>query len=127
MVEYASADAVRRGGGAGHKPRKKLTEVHSEGHLHRKRTRDSVADDRVKKGSATTTTTTTTTIPKAQTERSTAADRRSNTSAKSKFANGTRTRKSRPAPGAALALAKREQVAIVPSQGRRITFSDDDN
>lgn len=124
MVEYASAEAVRRGGGAGHKPRKKLTEVHSEGHSLRKRTRDSTADNRTQeKGS----TTTTTTLPKAQTERSTAADRQSDTSAKSKVTNGTRTRKSRPAPGAALALAKREQVAIVPSQGRRITFSDDDN
>jgi RNA recognition motif-containing protein len=121
VVEYASADAVRRGGGAGHKPRKKPTELHSEGHSHRKR-RDSVVDE---KGSTTTTTTTT---PKMQEEKSTAvADRQSDTFAKSKVTNGTRTRKSkssRPAPGAALALAKREQVAIVPSQGRRITFDE---
>jgi RNA recognition motif-containing protein len=123
VVEYASADAVRRGGGAGHKPRKKSTEVRGEGHSHRKR-RDSVVDE---KGS-TTTTTAATTPSKAQEEKSTAtADRRSDTFAKSKVTNGTRTRKSkpsRPAPGAALALAKREQVAIVPSQGRRITFDE---
>ena len=30
--------------------------------------------------------------------------------------------KSRPKPGAALALAKRESVAILPSQGHKITF-----
>jgi len=30
--------------------------------------------------------------------------------------------KTRPKPGAALALAKRESVAIVPSQGKKITF-----
>jgi hypothetical protein len=114
---------VRRGGGAGHKPRKKSTEVHGEGHSRRK-TRDSVADDEVdEKGS----TTTTTTFSKAQKDGSTATDRRSDTSAKSKLTYGTRTRKSkssRPAPGAALALAKRGQVAIVPSQGRRITFDE---
>jgi RNA recognition motif-containing protein len=129
VVEYASADAVRRGGGAGHKPRKKSTEVHGEGHSRRK-TRDSVVDDEVnEKGPTTTTTTTTTTSTpsKAQKEKSTATDRRSDRSAKPKVTNETRTRKSkssRPAPGAALALAKREQVAIVPSQGRRITFDD---
>lgn len=125
VVEYASADAVRRGGGAGHKPRKKATEVHSEGHSRRK-TRDS--DDEANEKGAITTTTTTTSPSKAQKEKGTAADRRSDTSARSKVTNGTRTRKSkpsRPAPGAALALAKREQVAIVPSQGRRITFDDD--
>ena len=124
MVEYASADAVRRGGGPGHKPRKKSTEVYGEVHSRRK-TRDSVADDEVDgKGSTTTITT-----PSKVQEKSTATDRRSDTYAKSKVTNGTRTRKSkssRPTPGAALALAKREQVAIVPSQGRRITFDDDD-
>jgi len=126
VVEYASADAVRRGGGAGHKPRKKPSEVHSEGHSRRK-TRDSVADDRVDEKGSTTTTTTTTTPSRAQKVKSTDAERRSDTS---KIANGLRTRKSkssRPTPGAALALAKREQVAIVPSQGRRITFDDDDD
>ena len=128
MVEYASADAVRRGGGAGHKPRKKSTEVHSEGRS-RPKARNSVVEDEVnEKISPTTTTTTTTTPSMAQKEKSTAAaDRRSDTSAKSKVTHGTRTWKSkssRPAPGAALAMAKREQVAIVPSQGRRITFDE---
>jgi hypothetical protein len=128
VVEYASADAVRRGGGAGHKLRKKSTEVHGEGHS-RRHTRDSVADDEAnEKGSTTmTTTTTTTTTPSNAQEKGTAADRRSDTFTKSKVTNGTRTWKSkssRPTPGAALALAKREQVAIVPSQGRRITFDE---
>lgn len=130
VVEYASADAVRRGAGAGHKPRKKSTEVHSEGPSHsRRKRRDLLVDDEsIEKGSTTTSTTTattTTTPSKAQNnEKSTAADRWSDISAKPKITNGTRTRKSRPTPGAALALAKREQVAIVPSQGRRITFDE---
>ena len=113
MVEYASTDAVRRGGGPGHKPRKKSTEVHSEGHSRRK-TRDSaaVADDEVNEKGPTTTTTTTS-LKAQKKEKGTAADsdRRDDTFTKSKVTNGTRTRKSkpsRPAPGAALALAKRE-------------------
>ena len=123
VVEYASADAVRRGGGAGHKPRKKSTEVHSEGHSRRKR-RDSVADNEADEKGFTPTTSITTPSKAQNREKSTAAGQRSGSSTKSKVTNGTRTRKSRPAPGAALALAKREQVAIVPSQGRRITFDD---
>jgi RNA recognition motif-containing protein len=125
VVEYASADAVRRGGGPGHKPRKKSGEVHGEGHSRRKRRDSVVGDEANEKGS----TTTTTTPSRAQEkEKSTTVDRRSDRSAKSNVINGTRTWKSkssRPAPGAALALAKREQVAIVPHQGRRITFDDD--
>jgi RNA recognition motif-containing protein len=115
VVEYASADAVRRGGGAGHKPRKMSTEGHS-----RSKRRDLLAggDKAHEKGSMATTTT----ISKPQEEKS--AGRGSDASSKPKINNATRTRKSRPAPGAALALAKREQVAIVPSQGRRITFDD---
>ena len=42
------------------------------------------------------------------------------------FSKGNNTRqkgpKSRPNPGAALALAKRESAAILPSQGHKITF-----
>jgi hypothetical protein len=120
VVEYASADAVRRGGGAGHKPRKKSAEGHNEGYPHRKK-RDMLEGDTAnEKGHMATSITNS----KLEKEKSTAAGRGNDASAKSKVNNGTRTRKSRPAPGAALALAKREQVAIVPSQGRRITFDD---
>jgi len=69
------------------------------------------------------------TSSKPQEERSTAAAaggrRQSGASAKRKVVDYGKHKKSRPAPGAALALAKREQVAIVPSQGRRIKFDDD--
>ena len=120
MVEYASADAVRRGQGVGHKLKKTSTESSSEGYARRKR-RDLAADDGAgeKSGGAATTTNS-----KLQEEKGTAAGRRRGAYTKPKV-DDHRTRKSRPAPGAALALAKREQVAIVPSQGRRITFSDD--
>ncbi|KAI0005058.1 hypothetical protein BJV74DRAFT_875612 [Russula compacta] len=120
VVEYASADAVRRGQGVGHKLKKTSTESSSEGYARKKR-RGSAADDGAgeKSGAATTTTNS-----KLQEEKSTGAGRRSGAVAKPRV-DGHRTRKSRPAPGAALALAKREQVAIVPSQGRRITFDDD--
>lgn len=44
--------------------------------------------------------------------------------AKGDNADGVRHKgpKTRPKPGAALALAKRESVAIVPSEGKKITF-----
>ena len=116
VVEYASADAVRRGGGPGHKPRK----MPAEGRPRTKRRDVLVGDEANEKD----TMATTTTNSKLEKEKSTVAGRGNDTPARSKVNNGTRTRKSRPAPGAALALAKREQVAIVPSQGRRITFDD---
>ena len=117
VVEYASADAVRRGGGAGHKPRKMSAEGHTEGRS-RSRRRDSLGGDKANEKANDLEPVTTNSRP--QKEKSTAAGRGNDTSAKLKGY----TRKSRPAPGAALALAKREQVAIVPSQGRRITFDD---
>jgi len=47
-----------------------------------------------------------------------------NRAAKSDKLDGARHKgpKTRPKPGAALALAKRESVAIVPSEGKKITF-----
>ena len=117
VVEYASADAVRRGGGAGHKPRKLPTEGHTEGRS-RSRRRDSFVGDKANEKANNVEPITINSKP--QKEKSIAAGRGSDTFAKSKGY----TRKSRPAPGAALALAKREQIAIVPSQGRRITFDD---
>jgi len=119
VVEYASADAVRRGGGAGHKPKKAPAEYPSEGHAYRKRHDRTVGDGADEKRS----TAAIATNPRPQEKESTAAGRRSGASTNAEVAR--KTRKSRTAPGAALALAKREQVAIVPSQGRRITFDDD--
>jgi len=119
VVEYASADAVRRGGGAGPRPKKTSAEGTGEGgHTRRKKPESAAAGDCAndKSHTATVMTTKNSTPPE---ERGIAPGRRSDASAKAKV-----TRKPRPAPGAALALARREQVAIVPSQGRRITFDD---
>ncbi|KAI9513352.1 hypothetical protein F5148DRAFT_295223 [Russula earlei] len=120
VVEYASADAVRRGGGGGHRPKKISTEVSGEGHAGvRRKRRDPEVDDRADEKARSTATTT---RAQSHEEKSTAAGGRDRPSAKWKNNHGTR--KSRTTPGAALAQAKREQVAIVPSQGRRITFDD---
>jgi hypothetical protein len=120
VVEYASADAVRRGGGAGPRP-KNVKASGGEGHSHRKKKLGSTVDDRADERDLTTMATTMT-IKKSKPQEE-EKGRRGGTFAKAKVTSGT-SRKSRPTPGAALALAKREQVAIVPSQGRRITFDD---
>jgi len=127
VVEYASADAVRRGGGAGHKrkPKSASTEAPKESHARSKR-RDSTMGD-TNHGKNDMETGTTITSSKSQEERSTATGWGNGASAKPKPKVDHRRHKSRPAPGAALAMAKREQVAIVPSQGRRIKFDDDDS
>ncbi|KAN0132643.1 hypothetical protein V8E53_009659 [Lactarius tabidus] len=104
VVEYASADAVRRGGGAGSRPKKEREPA--EGNRGERK-------DRIE--------TTVSTSGPLDDEKSMDSGRRSGASRK--VDNGTK-RKSRPAPGAALALAKRESVAIVASQGRKITFDD---
>ncbi|KAH9965888.1 hypothetical protein BC827DRAFT_1125129 [Russula dissimulans] len=119
VVEYASADAVRRGGGEGHKPKKTSADGSSKGHTRSKKRDSAVGDGAKMKGN----TAITTTPLKPREEKDTAASRGGGMSVQSKSNHGTR--KSRPTPGAALALAKREQVAIVPSQGRRKTFDDD--
>jgi hypothetical protein len=122
VVEYASADAVRRGGGGGAGPRPKNVKASGgEGHSHRKKKLGSTVDDRADERDLTTMAITMT-IKKSKPQEE-EKGRRGGTFAKAKVTSGT-SRKSRPTPGAALALAKREQVAIVPSQGRRITFDD---
>lgn len=121
MVEYASADAVRRGGGAGPKPKRTSTEGAKESQTRSKR-RDSAVDDGASGKRSTEAINTSADPPE---DKSTAIGRRSGKFPKPKVDHGKH--KSRLAPGAALALAKREQVAIVPSQGRRITFGDDDD
>lgn len=122
-VEYASADAVRRGGGAGHKrkPKGASTEAPEESRARSKRRDSTVGDGAHGRDDVETTITS----PKTQEERSTATTHGNDAFAKPKPKADHRRHKSRPTPGAALALAKREQVAIVPSQGRRITFDDD--
>jgi RNA recognition motif-containing protein len=120
VVEYASADAVRRGGGAGPRPKKASAEGTGKDLPHRKK-RGSVVGDRANEQSHTTTITTTKNSKQQEAE-GIAPGRRNGAFAKAKVNSGAR--KPRPTPGAALALAKREQVAIVPSQGRRITFDD---
>jgi len=119
VVEYASADAVRRGGGAGHKrkPQSASAGAPKESHA-RSKSRDSTMGDGARGKSGVEMT-----VTSPQEERSAATGRGDGASAKPKVDH--RRHKSRIAPGAALALAKREQVAIVPSQGRRITFDDD--
>ncbi|KAH9179650.1 hypothetical protein EDB89DRAFT_500448 [Lactarius sanguifluus] len=117
VVEYASADAVRRGGGAGSRPNKVSSPIATVGKAHRERRESVVGNRGERKGRPETTTPSS--VPRDD-DKSIDSSRRSGAS--SKVDRGTR--KARPAPGAALALAKREQVAIVPSQGRRIIFDD---
>jgi RNA recognition motif-containing protein len=103
VVEYASPDAVRRGGGGpprGSKnalPSKQASRNNDEMQQKWQKTTDEAES-------------------KPETIRP-AGDRDSKT-----FKKKGDGRRSRPAPGAALALAKREQIAIVPSQGTKITF-----
>ncbi|KAA1466475.1 hypothetical protein DENSPDRAFT_791159 [Dentipellis sp. KUC8613] len=102
VVEYASADAVRRGGGPNAKPRtpaggkpgprKSIQREHDE------------------------------TSGQAEEKKAVEAPRGQPRVGRDHGRQGkTRPRST---PGAALALAKREQVAIVPSQGKRITFDE---
>jgi sirohydrochlorin ferrochelatase len=91
VVEYASADAVRRGGGGDKRiANKKLSSAPR-------------------------------TIPKMKAEQATI---RAEAAAESRMRVKAENRgdRSRPRPGAALAQAKRESVAIVPVQNQKITF-----
>ncbi|KAF8272038.1 hypothetical protein EI94DRAFT_1796451 [Lactarius quietus] len=117
VVEYASADAVRRGGGAGSRPNKVSSCVATAGKARRERREPVVGNRGEKKDHLETNASTT---GARDDEKSMDSSQRSGASKKS----DNRTRKARPAPGAALALARRERVAIVASQGRKITFDD---
>jgi RNA recognition motif-containing protein len=106
VVEYASLDAVRRGGGAGGPQRTKAA---------REKSRNSQSDDArpFKRAVAS----------EAQAEGSNEVEpQRPVRAAKPGKERKVAGKRPRPAPGAALALAKREQIGIVPSQGTRITF-----
>lgn len=109
VVEYASPDAVRRGGvkDSHRKPKNGPTKVQVQ-----------PAQDDVL-------------LPQMPTEpegsrEDSASEKTANThstrGSRSTMGNREKTRRQQPAPGAALALAKRESVAIVPSQGTKITF-----
>lgn len=110
VVEYASPDAVRRGGhrekgeGRPNGP-KKFSNSKPVG---RKYTEGGEEDsERVHEGA------------NGQSDKGgdgTFASRKNERGSRDGYA------KRRPKPGAALALAKRENVAIVPSEGTRITF-----
>lgn len=120
VVEYASADAVRRGGGAGSRPNnnKGSSGVTTAGKDRRERREPAEGNREEKKGRLETAVSTS--GPRDE-EKSMDSGQRSGGASRTVVKGA---RKSRPAPGAALALAKRERVAIVASQGRKITFDD---
>ena len=119
VVEFASPDAVRRGGGGPRPPRD--SEGARKGRQdgdYSPRKRQKVSDGSAPAESAD--------APAFDPARS-----REGRDGKTDTHGGRPTRerpgkdrgkRHRPAPGAALALAKREQVGIVPSQGTKITF-----
>ncbi|KAI0638036.1 hypothetical protein C8Q77DRAFT_1088986 [Trametes polyzona] len=118
VVEYASPEAVRRGGGAGPRPERAAKE-HSgakkrgraDGEGNAVADRDDAGGDEDR--------------PHAKKRREEGAEegarggKRADGAARGKGGKPPRTRTK---PGAALALAKREDVAIVPSQGKKIVF-----
>jgi RNA recognition motif-containing protein len=121
VVEYASADAVRRGapktkredGGAERMPYRRK-EAKSRGpRAEKKLQRERTAGD----GTASS-------APKTNSHdraapSSTTQDAESGGTGRERERKGP---KNRPKPGAALALAKRESAAIVPSQGKKVVF-----
>lgn len=118
-MEFASPDAVRRGGGGPRPPRDRdIARVYKgrQDGEHSLEKRQKVFDGSAPDESADTT------------ARDPVAPSREWTTgthggqAARERAGKDRGKRHRPAPGAALALAKREQVGIVPSQGTKITF-----
>lgn len=120
-VEYASPDAVRRGGGPGARPERSKTRVGARGDQDRSggrdqsRSRGRQADTNEGQGE--------------DADQGQARERRYEDKAGGRGGDGERIRldrkgKPRAKPGAALAAAQREQAAIVPSQGKKITFDD---
>ena len=110
VVEYASADAVRRGGGL---PRPQKDRSHADGKVRRDSPRkrkapdETVHDDHKSKK------------PHSDLKSSRVDETRGKDEPTSMIRKGPR---SRPKPGAALALARRESAAIQPSQSHKITF-----
>lgn len=109
-VEYASADAVRRGGGPGPRPERSKYQNRDQ---QRREPRTSVAEaggDSVMEDGA---------GADAGVVEDSPQKRREGTGERVRL---DRKGKPRTKPGAALAAAQREQAAIVPSLGKKITF-----
>lgn len=109
IMEYASADAVRRGGGPGAREKRlgkgggnKSTMKNRAAGAERQDTNDHGDDakDVQERGQA-----------------------EGGYAGRKSWREGDRESRHRPRPGAALALAKRESTAIVPSEGTRIKFT----
>jgi hypothetical protein len=122
VVEYAGADAVRRGAPkakreAGVDPPKRRESTSRGPRTERLQNRESL--DSMSKDKAQQSVTESTDVPKTRpTQRRAEGDRREPLDMDKRI-KGPRVR---PKPGAALALAKRETAAILPSQGKKITF-----
>ncbi|KAI6003601.1 hypothetical protein EDD15DRAFT_2156258, partial [Pisolithus albus] len=121
VVEYASPDAVRRGGGGPKisKPERqgKKDKNHSKDELKAETSTMSMKrDKRLVKPGHRDDTTTTATISEGRTELTTVSREFR------KRGSDDRAHKRRAKPGAALAQAARQSAAIVPSQGQKIVF-----
>ncbi|KIK29179.1 hypothetical protein PISMIDRAFT_27153 [Pisolithus microcarpus 441] len=119
VVEYASPDAVRRGGGG-----PKLSKPERQGKRDKNHSKDELKaesstmkrDKRLVKPGHRDDTTTTATISEDKTELTTVSREFR------KRGSDDRAHKRRAKPGAALAQAVRQSAAIVPSQGQKIMF-----
>lgn len=111
VVEYASADAVRRGGG----PRLQSEHKGNPGKRHGDRQPDTESRPRSQSG------------PRRRDEKEHSTQQDAAESTRRNQKEGPRHIKAdrvrgRPKPGAALAQAPRESAAIIPSQGQKIVF-----
>ncbi|KAL0950098.1 hypothetical protein HGRIS_010099 [Hohenbuehelia grisea] len=135
VVEYASAEAVRRGGGLGGPKVRKDGSMRKDGHSPSKRQPSQSHASSRPRGEARysqpeaveTATNTLVSEDKPSGEQATkwtGAEAALSDRSGGKDANRGRTKgpRARPKPGAALALAKRESAAILPSQGKKIVF-----
>lgn len=119
-MEYAGADAVRRGAPKSAKPVDRAEHKGSGGRKPPQADNPRYRTDRPPKQAEE--------QPEAVETAATVEPKKArggkDRSAKGDNVDGVRHKgpKTRPKPGAALALAKRESVAIVPSEGKKITF-----
>ena len=104
VVEYASAEAVRRGGGPGAREHRDITQT-------RNRVRSEPKYEGKTQG-----------MPTAENleDQGEPPQKKARTFNGKERERGAKARRTK--PGAALALAKREKVAIVPSSGKKIIF-----
>lgn len=114
MVEYASAEAVRRGAPKTLKTKSQVEGPIESGEVERKSRMKQLPLNKAKPSDA-------------EEMDNTKQTDHPNMSEKNRLwfkeeRNQRRLPRGRPKPGAALALAKRESAAIVPNQGQKITF-----